>query len=156
MTNPITICILLISLFLESCNQNSTQLQQEDMNNKEVKSSLSRPLQIGDKIELTGGYDYDPLYLKSPPSSKRSGVIVQFIEGQNEEPAAVVKLDEEISGQKITGDIIILELRHVGQTWQEPTPVHIELCDFMPENKTWKERKQGEWIEAAAIVKLIK
>jgi len=25
----------------------------------------------------------------------------------------------------------------------------------MPENKTWKDRKQGEWIEAAAAVKTI-
>jgi hypothetical protein len=57
--------------------------------------------------------------------------------------------------KKITGDIVVLELRHVGQTWQEPTPVHIELCDFMPDNKTWKDRKQGEWVEAAATITLV-
>lgn len=117
---------------------------------------LSRPLQVGDIIELSGGYDYDPIYLKNPPATKRNGTVIQFIKGQDEEPAAVVRLDQLISGEKITGDIVVLELRHVGQTWQEPTPVHIELCDFIPEDKTWKARKQGEWVEAAASIKLIK
>ena len=116
---------------------------------------LTRPLQVGDKIELSGGYDYDPIYLKNPPATNRSGTVIQFIRGQNEEPAAVVKLDHKISGEKITGDIVVLELRHVGQTWQEPTPVHIELCDFVPEDNAWKDRKQGEWVEAAASIKLI-
>jgi hypothetical protein len=116
---------------------------------------LTQPLQVGDKIELSGGYDYDPLFLKNPPASKRSGTVIQFIKGQNESPAAVVKLDQKFSGEKITGDIVVLELRHIGQTWQEPTPVHIELCDFMPEDKTWKDRKQGEWVEAAATVTLV-
>jgi hypothetical protein len=116
---------------------------------------LPKPLQVGDKIDLSGGYDYDPLFLKSPAASKRTGTLIKFIKGQNETPAAVVKLDNEISGQKVTGDIVILELRHVGQTWQEPTPVHIELCDFMPEDKAWKDRRQGEWVEAAATVTLV-
>ena len=124
-------------------------------NVKTVDFKLTRPLQVGDKIELSGGYDYDPLYLKKPPASKRRGTVIQFIKGQDESPAAVVKLEQKISGEKITGDIVVLELRHVGQTWQKPTPVHIELCDFMPEDKTWKDRKQGEWVEAAATVTLI-
>ena len=115
---------------------------------------LIRPLQVGDKIELSGGYDYDPIYLKNPPASKRNGTVIKFIKGQNAEPAAVVKLDQSISGQKITGDVVVLELRQVGQTWEEPTPVQIELCDFMPEDKAWKDRKQGEWVEGAAMVKL--
>jgi hypothetical protein len=123
--------------------------------NSSVDFKLSKPLEVGDKIELSGGYDYDPLFLKNPPASKRSGTVIHFIIGQNETEAAVIKLDQKISGQKITGDIVVLELRHVGQTWQEPTPVHIELCDFMPENKPWKDRKQGEWVEAAATVTLV-
>lgn len=120
-----------------------------------MNSKLASTLQIGDKIELSGGYDYDPLYLKNPSASKRTGTVIQFIKGQNEKPAAVIQLDQKISGQKVTGDIAVLELRYEGQTWENPTPVHIELCDFIPENKTWKKRKQGEWIEAAATVTLL-
>jgi hypothetical protein len=117
--------------------------------------TLTKPLQVGDKVELSGGYDYNPIYLKSPPASKRSGTVIQFIKGQNEAPAAIVKLDQKISGENIAADIVVLELRHTGQTWQEPTPVHIELCDFMPEDKAWEDRKKGEWVEAAATVKLV-
>jgi hypothetical protein len=138
--------IPLCFLFLIGCNSKS---------DKAMNSKLVGTLQIGDKVELSGGYDYDPLYLKNPPASKRTGTVIQFIKGQNKNPAAVVKLDQTISGQKITGDIAILELRYEGQTWKEPSPVHIELCDFIPENKTWKERKQGEWIEAAATVAVL-
>lgn len=113
-------------------------------------------LKAGDIIELSGGYDWDPIYLKNPPASYRQGTVVGFIKGQNKEPAAVIKLSEEISGEKITGDVVVLELRYVGQTWESPSPVHIELCDFSPENKPWKDRRQGEWVEAAATLKIVK
>lgn len=116
---------------------------------------LPRPLQVGDEIEISGGYYFNPIYLSNPPAPVRIGTVIQFIKGQNKEPAAVVQLNQKISGEKITGDIFVLELRLVGQTWQEPTPVHIELCDFVPENKPWKDRKQGEWVEAAASINLI-
>ena len=136
-------------------NSTGNSLQQIIPKIDTVNTTLPSPIKIGDTIKLSGGYDYDPLYLKTPVASFRTGTVIQFIKGQNESPAAVVKLDQEISGEKITGDIVILELRLVGQTWKEPTPVHIELCDFMPENKPWKERRQGEWVEAAASVTLL-
>jgi hypothetical protein len=142
---------------LASCNHRQNIIVKDTIatNTNTVILKLPRPLQVGDKIELSGGYDYDPLFLKNPPASKRTGTIIKFITGQDETPAAVVKLDRKISGQKVTGDIVILELRQVGQTWQEPTPVHIELCDFVPEDKAWKDRGQGEWVEAAATVTLV-
>lgn len=125
-------------------------------NKNSMNTALNAPLKIGDEIELSGGYDIDPVYLAKPKASKRSGTIIQFIKGQHESPAAVVKLSELVSGEKITGNIFVLELRYVEQTWSQPTPVHIELCNFMPENKPLRERKQGEWVEAAATIKLVK
>lgn len=113
------------------------------------------PLKIGDKIELYGGYDWDPLYLRDPLSSTRSGTVIQFIEGQNKNPAAIIKLDQKISGEIIMGDIVVLELRYEEQTWDTPSPVHVELCDFMPEDKSWIERKQGEWVEGAASLRIM-
>jgi len=122
-----------------------------------VKSGSSiNALKVGDSIELYGGYDYDPLYLKNPTANKRAGVVIQFIPGQNSTPAAVVRLSEKIKGDSISGNILVLELRYVGQTWTNPTPVGIELCDFIPEKKSWKNRRQGEYIEAAATVKIVK
>jgi hypothetical protein len=148
-----------VTILCENCGSGQPQSQAKPnvviSNKNTVNFKWTRPLQVGDKIELSEGYDYDPIYLKNPPASKRDGTVIEFIKGQNEAPAAVVKLDQKISGERITGDIVVLELRLVGQTWQEPSPVHIELCNFMPENKAWKERKQGEWIEAAATVTLV-
>ena len=150
---------MLFVTLLVSCRtrqqQKTKQTSTPNYNTKPVDFKLIHPLQVGDKVELSGGYDYDPLFLKNPPASKRSGTVIQFIKGQNKLPAAVVKLDYKISGEKITGDIVVLELRYLEQTWQEPTPVHLELCDFMPDDETWKDRKQGEWIEAAATVTVV-
>lgn len=110
-------------------------------------------LKVGNRIELFGGYDYDPIFLSNPPAEKRFGKVIRFIKGQNNKPAAVVKLNEQITGRKITGNIVVLELRYVEQNWSDPSPVHIELCDFFPDDKEWKDRRQGEWIEAAATLR---
>ncbi len=122
-----------------------------------MKSDSIKTLIAGDRIQLSGGYDMDPLYLKDPPSGNRTGQVLKFIKGQNETQAAVVKLDYQIKGEKVTGDIMILEPRYVGQNWQDDGlgPVHIELCDFIPDDIEWKNRRKGEWIEAAASWKII-
>ena len=116
---------------------------------------LPEPLKVGDRIALFGGYDGDPMYLKHPPDSQRRGKIIKFIKGQGEQPAVIVRFDQKFSGDSITGDIAVLELRLAGQTWQRPSPVHIELCDFMPEDKPWQDRRKGEWVEGAASVILL-
>ena len=95
-------------IFSMGCNSLQKKSQNQSNNIKAVNSKLARPLKIGDKIEFSGGYDYDPLYLKNPPSSKRSGTLIQFIKGQDEDAAAVVKLDQKISGQKITETLLYL------------------------------------------------
>lgn len=118
------------------------------MNNKTT-------LEIGNKIELFGGYEYDPLFLKDPSANKRTGTVINFIAGQNEGKATVVRLDNKITGDNISGDIAVLELRYINKTWDDPGPVHIELCDFIPEDKPWKDRQHREWIEAAATLRII-
>ncbi len=120
------------------------------------KKQPAKKLQVGDQIELTGGYDDRPLYLKNPPASRRTGVVTKFIEGQNRDLAAVVKLDDVISGRTLTGNMLILELRYEDQSWATTGPVHIELCKTGPTSRPWKERPKGEWIEAAASFRVIK
>lgn len=114
-----------------------------------------RELKVDYRVELFGGYDFDPLFLKNPPAEKRTGKVIKFIKGQNKRPAVVLQLDEKITGKKITGNVVVLELRYVDQTWQDPSSVHIELCDFFPEDIEWKDRRQGEWIEAAATLRVV-
>lgn len=75
--------------------------------------------------------------------------ITRLIPGQNNAPAVVAHLDAPISFDQVTGRVVVLELRYKGD-WGRANTVHIELCDFEPEAKTWKERRQGKWIELHA------
>ncbi len=67
-----------------------------------------------------------------------------FIPGQNEPIAAVIRLDAPITAKGVTGDVLVLELRHVGTFWETTGTVHVELCDFTPERKRWQDRQQGK------------
>ena len=74
-------------------------------------------LKIGDRIQIGGGYDMEPQWLNK--NQHYTGVVKAFIPGQNDSPAAVVKLDEPITFEEIKGDIIVLELRYVGAKWKK-------------------------------------
>lgn len=110
-------------------------------------------LAVGDRIELSGGYEPDPSWLGGKPSIR--GRLTAFIPGQNRSPAAVVELDEALSGQSVSGSTIVLELRLVGAEWAATEVVHVELCDFIPEPTAWKDRRQGEWVESHANYRLV-
>jgi hypothetical protein len=109
----------------------------------------SKPeLAVGDRLRLSGGYDFEPQWLGS--ASFLLGTLVDFIPGQNKQPAAVVKLDSPIgaAGEKHT--IVVLELRYVGATWVSEGVVHVELCERAPEAKAWSGRAKGRWVESHA------
>lgn len=84
-----------------------------------------------------------------------TGTCVTFIKGQNKQPAAVIELNEPISCENVTGKIVVLELRYVGASWASRETVHVELCDFVPENKSWKDRRQGVWTESHASYEIL-
>ena len=79
-----------------------------------------------------------------------SGAVVTFMLGQNGTPAAVIKLDSPMTFEDVTGDILVLELRYVGAEWAPAGIVHVELCDFTPEPKPWRNRRKGKWAESHA------
>jgi hypothetical protein len=105
-------------------------------------------LKVGDRIRLSGGYDMEPKWLGGKECYL--GTVVEFIPGQSRPPAAVVKLDDAITFDDISGDIVVLELRYVGAKWLKKEYVHVELCNFEPEAAPWKFRKQGKWVESHA------
>ena len=105
-------------------------------------------LRVGDRVQLSGGYDMEPKWLNGETS--RLATLLKFIPGQNETSAAVVELDTPISVDGLTGRVLVLELRYKGASWGPSNTVHIELCDFDPESKTWQQRKQGKWVESHA------
>jgi hypothetical protein len=86
------------------------------------------------------------------------GVVAKWIAGQNAEPACVVELDEPLTAtgsvkgqtQTITGRVLVLEQRYVGATWADRGTVHVELCDFDPDDTSWATRRAGAWVESHA------
>lgn len=99
-------------------------------------------------MQLSGGYDFDPAWLSGRAAVE--GVVAEFVPGQNDTAAALVKLDEPITTDGVTGDVLVLELRYAGAGWEATGTVHIELCDFVPEPKPWQDRRQGKWVESHA------
>ena len=83
------------------------------------------------------------------------GEVIAFIPGQNEKPAAVVKVESLIEAEGVRGNIVVLELRYVGAEWNESETVHVELCNLTPEAKSWQDRRRGVWVESHANYKII-
>ena len=116
------------------------------------RSIKGPPLKVGDRVIVYGGYDMDPPWLASNPAGY-TGEVVEFIPGQDSDPAAVVALDQELvlpegagatRGNRRRGTFLVLELGHVGADWSTPTPrVHVELCDERPEPTPWQDRRRG-------------
>jgi hypothetical protein len=111
----------------------------------------AQEIAVGQRLKLWGGYDPEPKWLAGKES--HTGTVERFIPGQNREKAMVVRLESPITVDGVTGSIVILELRYVGAKWVGEGVAHIELCDFEPEDKTWKDRKRGIWVESHASFK---
>jgi hypothetical protein len=114
----------------------------------------------GAKILLSGGYDFEPAWLRD-----RDEVIGRFcksIPGQNRDAAWVVELHEPITAvgdvrgkrQEKTGRYLVLELRYVGQVWENEGTVHVELCESEPAAALWPDREIGAWVESHATYRL--
>ena len=114
----------------------------------DVPAERSDQFFVGDRLEVSGGYDYDPRWLSDRHAVL--GTVISIIPGQNKEVAVVVNLDQPLSISPITGSIVVLELRNAGATWTASGTVHVELCDFQPEPKRWQDRRQGQWVESHA------
>jgi hypothetical protein len=109
----------------------------------------------GDRIRLFGGYEMEPRWLGG--RDQVLGVVERFIPGQNEPPAAVVRLDETLAVGEARGDVVVLELAWEGTDWATRRPrLHVELCDFDPEPRRWQGRRQGAWVESHATYDIVR
>ena len=130
-------------------------MHQRDLYIANLKSKLfgffnkfKSKVKIGTRIKLSGGYDFQPQWLNG--IDHYLGTVSKFIHGQNSQKAMVVVLDNPVDFNGVSGNVVVLELRHQGTYWLSSGSVHIELCNFVPENVTSKNRKQGVWIESHA------
>ena len=114
------------------------------------------PLEAGQRVRVYGGYDYEPTWLEGSPDGY-TGTVIEFIPGQNTEPAAVVELDDAIEVGDARGKYFVLEQGWVGVRWGQTSPrIHVELCDFKPESKRWQDRRQGAWVESHATFEALR
>jgi len=137
--------VLILGTFLFFRNQSIKKVKLTNYHNTEKKH---KGIEIGDRLRLWGGYDYNPEWMAGRES--HFGTVKSFIPGQNTQKAIVVALEDSIDFNGNHGKYIILETRYEGQTWYEYGPVHIELCDFIPDSLPYKDRRKGIWVEAAA------
>jgi len=113
-----------------------------------------RPLTVGDRVRVYGGYDMDPEWLAG--GSGYTGSVAAFIPSQNDGVAAVVRFDEVIELREGSGSFAVLELGHTGATWSEDRPrLHVELCDFEPPPVRWQDRRRGAWVESHATYEIL-
>ena len=76
------------------------------------------PICVGDRVQVSGGYDFEPRWLGGRPSV--SGVVVKWVPGQNEAPGCVIRLDEVITTE---GDVRGARETHTGRFLVlEPSP----------------------------------
>ncbi len=105
----------------------------------------------GNNVYISGGYDYEIKWLNGKDGYYAK--VIDFIPGQNDKPAILVKFYNTIvTADNLSGDYAVLELRYEGAKWDNNEIVHIELCDFIPEKKTWSDRKKGHWVESNAKI----
>ena len=87
------------------------------------------------------------------------GKVISFIPGYEPETlAAVVKLDSPLSHDGITGDIVVMELRYEGATWESGAPpgaqtVGLDLYTEIPERSMAGEHPSNGWtsLESHAV-----
>lgn len=116
---------------------------------------------MGARVSVSGGYDFEPPWLGS--NDHFAGRVVQWIAGQNDRPACVVELDEAITAtgrvrgrrEERTGRFLVLELRYIGQKWEDEGTVHVELCESEPVDASWPEREPGAWVESHATYRVL-
>lgn len=121
--------------------------------NTGVPAEEGEPLKRGDRVFVEGGYSMRPEWLDGKDGY--AGTLERFIPGQNQKPDAVIRLDETITAEGISGDMLVMSLRYTDAAWRSGAIAHIELCDFEPDSARWQDRRQGKWIEAAASVRLL-
>jgi hypothetical protein len=111
---------------------------------------------VGDRVQVAGGYDFEPQWLGGLASV--SGIVVKWIPGQNQAPGCVIRLDEPLTAEgdvrgvreTRTGSYLVLETRYVEQVWEDTGTVHVELCTSEPEDLRWPDRPIGAWVESHA------
>ena len=140
-----------------SLNTYKLQLSSLQQQVKMLEKHVIKELNVGDQVEISGGYDYEIRWFKNIEAGKVQGIVRAIFGKEESKTNVIVELPEKIKVDDFNGKYLVLSARYEKQENTETSgTVHLELCDFYPESKSWEERKHGEWIESHAYYKRIK
>ena len=111
---------------------------------------VKRPLRVGDRVRLSGGYDSAASWLGT--RDYVDGEVVAFINSAEGGRAAAVKLAAPITSDRFLSDIVLLYLRFADSRWSRHEIVHVELWRHLPrpEELGHHSDEDREWIESHA------
>jgi hypothetical protein len=117
-------------------------------------------VEIGDKLLVTGGYDYNPKWLKDRDGCV--GTVIRFLwEGNDRNQKLVLDLGEDFHTCEFSGRYLILFLRDPRTNWEDRGVVHVVVGNSIPKDVqsigVASDPSSGfKWIEAAASYKILR
>lgn len=121
---------------------------------------VSVMVELGDKLLVTGGYDYNPRWLRGREGCV--GTVVRFLwEGSDRKKKLVLDLGDDFSTCEFRGRYLILFLRDPDSDWEDKGVVHVVVGNSIPRDVesigVASDPKNGfKWIEAAATYKVLR
>lgn len=116
-------------------------------------------VEIGDRLKVTGGYEYDPNWLKGKDGCV--GTVIRFLwEGDDRRKKLVLDLGEDFTTCEFKGRYLILFLRDSGDHWEDEGVVHVVVGNSIPKDVesigVAADPSSGfKWVEAAASYKIL-
>ena len=116
-------------------------------------------VEIGDKLLVTGGYDYHPQWLEDREGCV--GTVVKFLpEGKDRKRKLVLDLGKEFRSCGFCGRYLILFLRYKNAKWEDEGVVHVVVGNTVPESAesigaAADPEKGFKWVEAAATYRVV-
>ena len=116
-------------------------------------------VEIGDRLLVDGGYDYDPKWLKGKDGCV--GTVIRFLwEGDDHHRKLVLDLGEDFHTCEFKGRYLILFLRYADSHWEDEGVVHVVVGSSIPQDvasiSIASDPESGfKWVEAAASYKVL-
>jgi hypothetical protein len=116
-------------------------------------------VEIGDRLLVTGGYEYDPNWLQGKEGCV--GTVIRFLwEGDNRKRKLVLDLGEDFTACEFKGRYLILFLRDPHEHWEDEGVVHVVVGNSIPKDVesigVAADPNSGfKWVEAAASYKIL-
>ena len=116
-------------------------------------------VELGDRLLVTGGYDYDPKWLKGREGCV--GTVIRFLwEGEDRKRKLVLDLGQDFTTCGFSGRYLILYQRKPSITWEDEGEVHVVVGNSIPKDVesigVASDPKKGfKWVEAAASYRIL-